>query len=113
MKSNGINIDFEFNSIFNANKVNDPVTSGSTLVLNGFSTTVKADTSGGIFTSVLPTAVGISGAIFNLTKVSSDSNTWTVQCDGVETINGSNTIPIVAQYTNITIQSDGTDWIVI
>lgn len=113
MKSVNNNIDFEFNNISNANKVNTPVTGSSLLVMVGFMSTYNADTSGGIFTSTLPTAVGIEGAIFNLRKLSSDSNIWTIQCNGAETINGSNSIPIQIQYTNITIQSDNSNWIVI
>ena len=62
------------------------------------------------FTVNLPTAVGIQGTTYTL--VNSGSGTITLDGNGMETINDSLTIDLV-QYVSRTVQSDGTDWIII
>jgi hypothetical protein len=116
MKSeNGI-VDFTGDTVIGLNIspiVNPVLTSGSTLTYDGTSSQTEiADTSAGIFTSILPTAVGHSGYIFHLNKRNA-GNTWTVATTSMQTINGSLTIPILAQDTTISVQSDGANWIVI
>lgn len=65
----------------------------------------------GTFTVTLPTAVGIQGTIFTL--VNSGTGRITLDPNGTETINGSLTILIKKQYVSRTVQSDGTNWVVI
>ncbi len=65
----------------------------------------------GTFTINLPTAVGIQGTIFTL--VNSGTGNITLNPNGTETINGSLTILIKKQYVSRTVQSDGTNWVVI
>ena len=62
------------------------------------------------FTVNLPTAVGIQGTAYTL--VNSGTGTITLDGNGTETINDSLTIDLV-QYVSRTVQSDGTDWIII
>ena len=62
------------------------------------------------FTLTLPTAVGIKGKIYNMKN--SGSGTIIADPDGTETIDGSLTIPIFAGE-NRTIQSTGSNWIII
>ena len=58
----------------------------------------------------LPTAVGIQGTPYTL--VNSGTGIITLDANGTETINGSLTIDL-EQYTSRTVQSDGTNWIII
>ena len=63
------------------------------------------------FTVNLPTAVGIQGTTYTL--VNSGTGTITLDPNGTETINGSLTIDVKRQYVSRTVQSDGTNWIII
>lgn len=65
----------------------------------------------GTFTVNLPTATGIQGTVFTL--VNSGTGRITLDGNGTETINGSLTILLKKQYISRTVQSDGSDWIVI
>lgn len=65
----------------------------------------------GTFTVNLPTAVGIQGTVYTL--VNSGTGTITLDPNGSETINGSTTIKIKKQYVSRTVQSDGSNWIII
>jgi hypothetical protein len=65
----------------------------------------------GTFTINLPTAVGIRGTTFTL--VNSGTGIITLDPNGTETINGSLTIDIKKQYLSRTLQSNGTNWIII
>ena len=64
----------------------------------------------GTFTVNLPTAVGIQGTTYTL--VNSGTGVITLDASTTETINGSLTIDL-AQYISRTVQSDGTNWIII
>ena len=65
----------------------------------------------GTFTVNLPTAVGIQGTAYTL--INSGTGIITLDPNGTETINGSLTIDIKKQYVSRTVQSDGTNWIII
>ena len=71
---------------------------------------VKADATGGAFTVTLYTAVGGTGNRVTVKKTDSSANAVTVDGDGTETIDGSLTAVLTAQYQVITIESDGTNW---
>ena len=73
---------------------------------------VKGDASGGAITLTLPTAVGNSGKEFFIKKIDSTGNSVTVAGDGSETIDGSATQVITAQWTTLTIISDGANWLI-
>lgn len=89
------------------------LTGSSTLAYSGAQSLIKADTTGGIFTSTLPTAVGNSGYRFNLKKTSSDSNVWIINTTSSQTIDGSASITITAPQTCITVISDGVNWYIL
>jgi len=63
------------------------------------------------FTVNLPTAVGISGRIYNIKN--SGTGTITVDGDGTETIDGAATQTMATQYDFLTVQSDGSNWIIL
>lgn len=63
------------------------------------------------FTVNLPTAIGIQGTTYTL--VNSGTGVITLDADGTETINGSLTIALSTQYISRTVQSDGSNWIII
>lgn len=87
-----------------ATKTNDYTitTSDYTILLDGSSNTV---------TATLPTAVGIAGRIFNI-KCIDDTFTCTAQGNGSETIDDDASVTLIKRET-ITVQSDGSNWVII
>jgi hypothetical protein len=71
---------------------------------------VLADTSGGGFTVTLPTAIGISGQIIIVKKISSDGNDLTVDTTGGQTIDGETSQVWSDQFASMTLVSDGANW---
>ncbi len=71
---------------------------------------ILADASSGAFTVTLPTAAGIKGRVYDTKKTDSSGNTVTLDGNGSETIDGATTQVIKAQYTTITVFSDGSNW---
>jgi hypothetical protein len=65
----------------------------------------------GTFIVNLPTAIGIIGTTYTL--INSGAGVITLTPAVGEFINGSATIDLATQYTSRTVQSDGTDWIII
>ena len=65
----------------------------------------------GTFTVTLPTAAGIAGKIYIIKNTG--SGTVTVDGAGSETLDGVTTIRLLTGNSCITIQSNGTNWVVI
>ena len=65
----------------------------------------------GTFIVNLPTAIGIQGTPYTL--VNSGTGVITLKGTLGQTINGSTTIDIKRQYVSRTVQSDGSNWIII
>jgi len=88
-------------------------TASATLTLDDTHDTVVGTLSG-TQTFTLPTASGIAGKIY-IIKNTSASGTLTVQGTGspIETIDGASSFLLTVQYQSVTVQSDGTNWIVI
>ncbi len=74
---------------------------------------IDCDGTGGAFSITLPTAVGIAGTRYTIRKSDGGGNAITIDGSGAETINGSATVALSAQYNYRTIVSDGTNWIVV
>jgi hypothetical protein len=122
-------VDLEFKSLIAGanitivNNANDLTLSstgggGGTFTLRNVSSTATFITANetinctsGTFTVNLPTAVGIQGTTYTL--VNTGTGQITLDPSGGETINGSLTIILRRRYTSRTVQSDGTNWIVI
>lgn len=74
---------------------------------------VRVDTSGGAFTLTLPTAVGISGKIYEIIKTSNDLTACTIDGNGTETLNGALTTNVCSRYEAVKIVSDGANWLIL
>ncbi len=76
--------------------------------------TIVADATSGAFAVTLPTAVGIAGRIYVIKRISAAANDVTVGTTSSQTIDvGATTYVLSSQYKVVTLQSDGTGWIVI
>jgi hypothetical protein len=75
--------------------------------------TILADTSGGAWTLTLYAASGNGGRRLRIKKTTSDSNLLTIDGNASETLDGATTLTLAVQYEEITIQCDGTNWIVL
>jgi hypothetical protein len=75
--------------------------------------TITVDTSTAAVTITLPTAVGISGRMYTIKKVTSDGNAVTVDGNASETVDSGATYSLPAQWSYVTIQSNGANWLII
>jgi hypothetical protein len=73
--------------------------------------TLTFDATTGNLTCTLETAVGANGRIHVITKIDSSANTVTIDGNASETINGTTTLVLSAQWDKAVIQSDGANWI--
>ena len=81
---------------------------GSDNVLLGDTSVGSAD-----ITFSLPAAASVNGQVFFLKKIDSAAFTVYIQAFGLELIDGVNSFPLSAQYSCITVVSDGTQyWII-
>jgi len=76
-------------------------------------TVVFADATSGNITITLPLASSLSGYRFYVKRVDGAANNCSVACSGVDTVDGQSSISIVAQYTSLTIVSNGSAWYII
>ncbi len=75
--------------------------------------TILCNCTAGTITINLPTAVGITGRIYNIKKTDSSTNAVTIDGSGTETIDGAATATISFQYDSYTVQSNGTNWVIV
>jgi hypothetical protein len=75
--------------------------------------TILGDATSAAFTLTLPTAVGIAGRIYTLKKIDSSVNAVTIDGNGAETIDGEATYSLSTQWKYVSIQSDGSNWVII
>ena len=71
---------------------------------------LMCDATSGVITVNLPPADSYFGTEFTIIKTDSSANTVTVDGNASETINGSLTKILAAQYDRMTVISDGTNW---
>lgn len=86
-------------------------TAAYTIVANDYIITGNATTA--TFQITLPTAVGRQGQSYIIKKVDSSANAVTVGTTSSQTIDGSTTYSLAAQYKYVSVVSDGSNWIVI
>lgn len=75
--------------------------------------TILCDATLGNITVSLPAASTLNKRVFNIKKIDASVNTITIDANGAETIDGSLTQVISAQWTCITIHSNGSNWFII
>lgn len=80
--------------------------------------TVLVNATSGNLVITLPTAASaysatLGGYTFIVKKVDSSTNTVTIQGNGAETIDGSNTQVLAAQWMSYQVQSNGTSWFIV
>jgi len=74
---------------------------------------ILCDATTGAQTINLPTAVGLSGKIYDIKKKDSSVNSVTIDANGTETIDGSLTQSLILQYDAMRIISDGANWFIL
>ncbi len=79
---------------------------------------VLVDASGNV-TITLPAAASVFdsitgiGKIYRIKKIDADADTVTIDGDGSETIDGGATAVLTVQYESITLQSTGSEWVIL
>jgi hypothetical protein len=71
---------------------------------------ILCSTAGGSWVLTLPAAASNTGMVLTAKKTTSDTNTLTIDGNASETIDGSTTFVITAQYESVTIVCDGSNW---
>jgi len=73
--------------------------------------TILCDASGGDLTITLPSAASIPAHIYNVKKIDSSDNLVTIA--SVSTIDSEASVSTYIQWTNIALQSNGTNWFIL
>ena len=71
---------------------------------------VLADASSGGITITLRAVSGLDGYVVKVKKIDSSANTVTVDGSGAEVIDGAATQVIAAQWTSLSLVTNGTAW---
>lgn len=87
-------------------------TVGGALVSTSAATRLINATAGAVIVT-LPTASSALGRMYTVKKIDASANTVTIQGNAAETIDGSNTRVLTAQYQSVTVQSDGSAWYIL
>ena len=74
--------------------------------------TITADASGGAFQVTLPTAASIAGRQYTIKRTGAANNV-TVGTTSAQTIDGASTKTLGTQFATITVQSDGSNWVIL
>lgn len=74
---------------------------------------ILCDTTSTAFTVTLPTAIGISGKVYTIKRISAGTNRLTIATTSSQTIDGITTALLDGQYNSITVISDGANWNII
>ena len=74
---------------------------------------ITGDATSAAFNITLPTAVSVSGIRYTVKKIDSSGNAVTVNTTSSQTIDGSTTYVLSAQYKYATFVSNGSNWLII
>jgi hypothetical protein len=86
------------------------VTATGSVASGHYNFIVYGDTTSGAITTTLHSAAGLKGQEVTLKKTSSDTNIWTIDGAGAETIDGKTTVAFSSQNDWVRVRSDGTNW---
>ena len=88
-------------------------TKTSNYTIGATDTVIFANATSGNVTITLPVASGVSGYRFYVKRIDNSGNTCAVARSGSDTIDGLTSITLDAQYTSLTLVSDGSAWYII
>jgi hypothetical protein len=74
---------------------------------------ILADTSGGAFTITLPTAASLTGKELTIKKITSDTNAVTIDGNGSELIDESDTFTLPRFNNFVKVVSNGVKWVIL
>ena len=74
---------------------------------------IVANASTAAFNVTLPTAAGVAGQVYTIKRINSGSNNVTVGTTSSQTIDGSTTYVLSAQYNFVQVVSDGANWVIV
>lgn len=74
------------------------VTKTTAYAITAFDSTIAADTTGGAYNVTLPDATACPGRAYTIKRITATANTPTVNCTGGQTIDGSATYALSAQW---------------
>lgn len=86
---------------------------GTTYTIGTSDTVVIADATSNNVTISLPTASTVTGYRYYVKRKDGSANTVTVARSGSDTIDGATSQTLNAQYTSVTVVSDGSNWYII
>lgn len=78
-----------------------------------FDNVLLGNAAGGAIIFTLPPAATATGRLFYIKKIDATANAVTIQANGVEVIDGSNTQFTTTQYEEFTLISNGTAWYIL
>ena len=85
----------------------------SNYTITGTDVVIFADATSGNVTVTLPTASSFTGYRFYVKRIDGSGNTCSIARSGSDTIDGGTSVSLAAQYTSLTIISDGSAWYII
>ena len=88
-------------------------TKTSAYTLTSTDSTILGNATSAAFTLTLPTAVGTTGKTYVIKKTDSSTNAVTIGTTSSQTIDGNTTYAISNQWGGVTLQSDGSNWLII
>ena len=88
-------------------------TKTSAYTLTSTDSTILSDATSAGFTLTLPTAVGTIGKTYIIKKTDSSTNAVTIGTTSSQTIDGNTTYALSNQWGGVTLQSDGSNWLII
>lgn len=76
--------------------------------------TILADATAAPVTVTLPLSASYAGKVLHVKKVDASANAVTVACSGSDTIEGSASTSLAAQWDGVSVQGEGVDtWIIL
>ncbi len=108
--------DFRFNSLSRMGRFQDitspTVTTDTDYTLTRADEIVRFDAVRADLTASLPSALGDAGRTFTIVKIDATANKVTVKPAGTETIGGASSLILQTQWVEVTIISNGINWII-